>query len=186
MSHSSRAARRSVNRGRTDCPRAGDRQFRRERSRSNDQSRVLRCRGLAGCRDSPTKPPSTKPAVVAKVAPSPSSGPATTATPVPKSTPSPKSSPQPTPSVAAHPLITDWVQSDGLFTYVRVRNRGGEGGDGFRRAGRRLQRGCGRVRSLCPQRHRRPGRSRRRCDGSVCESVNDAAFSYHFDVRSGA
>jgi hypothetical protein len=128
-------------------------------------------------RSSPHASALPKPAVVANATPAPTSTPTRpAATPVPT----------PRPSTAPHLLITDWTESDGLFTFVRLRNRGpipvtissGEVD------------GCSAVASGCGAFAHpvvlEPGTSAVLATVVSADPVNDAAFSYRYEARGGA
>jgi Gram-negative bacterial TonB protein C-terminal len=78
----------------------------------------------------PSPPPTAKPRVVAQASPTPPPTPAPTPTPTPAPrTPAPTATPAPptpapSPSRPAGARLEDWVENQGLFMFVRVRNFG--------------------------------------------------------------
>jgi hypothetical protein len=132
------------------------------------------CCGAAG--------PPAKVAVVARYVPSPTPTPA----PVQRSTAVPAGSPAPASSAAAHMLVTDWVESDGLFTFIRVRNRGPQSvtiSSGQVDDCRAVAVGCGPfARSVTVA----PGAADIVATVMSADPVNDSSFSYRYVARSAA
>lgn len=102
------------------------------------------------------------------------------------STASSSARPQSTGSAAARARVTDWVQTDGLFTYVRVRNWG--------RTPVTIVRGhvdeCSAVAAGCGQFagpvSLAPGAAAIVATVMSTNSTTNESFSYHFDVASGS
>ncbi len=136
-----------------------------------------------------------KPVVAANAAPSPTAASARTPTPSPALTPQPKSTSVSTPKITAAPkpkrsagphlLVTDWSETDGLFTFVRVRNRGPEPvmiSDGQVADCNAVAVGCGAfARSIVVD----PGSTAVVATVMSADPVNDATFSYQYEARAG-
>ena len=109
------------------------------------------------------------------------------ATPPPNGTPPPKSSPQPAPSSTPQVRVTDWVETDGLFTYVRVQNRGREPvtiAGGQIDDCKAVAAGCGPVARTVTI---APDASAVVATVMSAESATGSAtFSYRFDARTAA
>jgi hypothetical protein len=144
---------------------------------------VRACCGSAGppvARTSPRASQQLKAAIIANATPTPANTPARQNASLPTSTPQPKS------SAAPHLLVTDWTESDGLFTFIRVRNRGpvpvtipsGQVGDC-----KAVAVGCG---AFGHQVVLAPGADAVLATVMSADPVNDAAFSYSYDARAGA
>jgi hypothetical protein len=153
------------------------------------------CCGAAGppvARTSPRTSAPPKTAVVARAAPSPTSVPTRQSTPQPVRTPQPKSppppasTPQPKSPAAPHLLITDWTESEGLFTFIRARNRGSAPvtiSSGQVLDCRAVAVGCGAFGHPIVL---APGAAAVLATVMSADPVNDVAFSYRYEARGGA
>jgi hypothetical protein len=72
----------------------------------------------------PSPAPASKPTAAPTATPLPTAKPTSTASAMPAATPAPTPSPSPSPT-PARPALHDWVENDGLFWFVRMRNVGG-------------------------------------------------------------
>lgn len=140
------------------------------------------CCGAAGpppvARTSPRASAPPKAVTVAQHTPAPTP----TRAPTPTSTPTP----EPKRTAAPHLLITDWTESEGLFTFVRARNRGSapvtiSSGEVLNCVAVAV--GCGAFsRPIVLA----PGADAVLATVMSADPVNDAAFSYRYEARGGA
>ena len=123
--------------------------------------------------------------VVAAASPSPSPKPAPSPSPKPAPSPSPKPSPSPSPAAASLPHVTDWIENEGLFAFVRIRNRDNHPAivaNGMIQNCRNVDVGCGRFPSVTI-----PGGGTATIASVMSNAQGDAAtFTYRYDVQSGA
>ena len=129
---------------------------------------------------SPAPSPSPKPSPSASPKPSPS------ASPKPSESPSSKPSQSPSPAAASLPHVTDWIENEGLFAFVRIRNRDNHPAivaNGMIQNCRNVDEGCGRFPSVTI-----PGGGGVATVATVMSNAQgDAAtFTYRYDVQSDA
>jgi len=119
------------------------------------------------------------------------SAPVAVTTPVRKAPPKnvaalPTSSPAPRPSSPANPIVDDWVESQGLFHFVRIRNRGAQLvtiAPATVENCRGVVAGCGALRG---QLAIAPGATATLLAVMSGNATNPAAFAYEYIAHSGA
>jgi Gram-negative bacterial TonB protein C-terminal len=98
----------------------------------------------------------------------------------------PTSSPAPRPSPPANPIVDDWVESQGLFNFVRIRNRGAQPvtiAPATVENCRSVVAGCGAFRG---QLAIAPGATATLLAVMSGNAASPAAFAYEYIARSGA